>query len=778
VLRQTGNLPAEVSSFVNRRGERAEIKRLLALSRLVTVTGVGGVGKTRTALRVATEVRRSFSDGVWWVELSALRQPDLLAVAVANVLGLQDHTRQQLDVLADFVAERRLLLVLDTCEHLLNPCAALVDALLRAGPRLRVLATSRQPLGVAGEHTYSVPPLSTPDLGSGGVVHDHGVELFVERARAVDAGFALTPDNQQAVALLCGRLDGIPLAIELAAGRLRALSVGQLLEYLDDRFRLLTGGNRVGLPRHATMQTAIEWSYQLCTGTEQLLWARISVFIGDFVLGAAERVCADEELPVDAVLDAVAGLVDKSILLREVYPSGVRYRLLNTVREYGQERLRELGKERLLRARHAAYYLELARHFDAEWCGPEQVAWYERLNREHPNLRLALDFCLAEPDHHRTGLELAGRLRFYWFCCGVLPEGRHYLDRLLALKLEPGPALTTATWVSAWVALGRGDLAAICVRLAECRGYAQAQGDIAATGFAAYIAGSAAMLRGDQAQALALAEESADLHRQGGDPGMGLMLAYGGQSMALALAGQFRRAIVVTEELRAVCDEYGERWMRSYADYIRAVAELAGGNPEAASGYARDALRLKSALRDCLGVVLAIDVLSLAAVELDDAERAARLLGISYELWGMLGLPQFGAPDLVAARQRCEREAYEALGDRGYHHAFEAGRNLDPDAAIAYALGERQQRRRGPSRERAAWAPLTRRERQIAELVAEGRTNQEIANRLVISKRTVDSHVEHSLAKLGFATRAQIAAWVTEQRAEPSDESAPVEQRR
>jgi non-specific serine/threonine protein kinase len=772
VTKQLGNLPAEVSSFVDRRRECAELKRLITASRLVTVTGVGGVGKTRTALRVAAEMRRSFADGVWWVELSTVQQSDLIAPAVAEVLGLRDQTtRPLLDVLSDHLSERRMLLVLDTCEHLVDACAQLAGALLRAAVGLRVLATSRQPLGLTGEHMVAVPPLGVPGPGS----WDPGVasgpspalELFVERAKALDHDFTLAGDNRTAVAMLCRRLDGIPLAIELAAARVRALSPQQILALLDDRFGLLVGGSRAGLARHATLQTAIAWSHELCTPAERLLWSRASVFAGDFDLTGAQEVCADDRLTRDAMLDVMAGLVDKSVLLRSEHPSGTRYRLLDTMREYGLDRLRKAGEDAALRHRHVDYYLAMARRLDAQWCGPDQVEWYERMNREHANLRAALDFCLTEPEAHRAGLELAGTLRYLWVCCGFLRDGRRYLDSVLGLDPAPGPALTTALWTGAYVAAAQGDLDAAEARVAQCRPYAEQQGDDVAAGWIAYIATVVTLFRGDVQQAIALGKRSADLHRSGGDPGIGLLVAFGVLSLAFGLAGEPDRAVEVSEECRKSCDEYGEQWARSYVDYLRAVAELGRGDAKAAVTYARDALRFKRLLGDSLGIALAVDALASAAAALGDAERAARLLGIANQVWHTFGLPQFGAPNLAAARHASERQARDILGDPAYEAAFRAGLRLDPDAGIAYALDEQPERSPAAARQRTGWAPLTRREREIAELVAEGLTNPRIAARLTITNRTVATHIEHILTKLGFATRAQIAAWVAERRPDP-----------
>ncbi|WP_433380043.1 ATP-binding protein [Actinoplanes sp. CA-142083] len=750
--RLRGNLPAELSSFVDRVGERAALKRLLTAARLVTVTGVGGVGKTRTTLRVAAEVQRAFADGAWFVDLSALARADLVVEAVGQSLGLRDQsTRPQVEILAEYLAGRRLLLVLDNCEHLAESCAELIDSLLRAAPGLRVLTTSRQPLGVQGEHVFPLPPLP---------VDDAAVTLFVERARASAPGFALTDADQDAVDRLCRGLDGIPLAIELAAVRTRALPVRQIADLLDDRFTLLSrGGAGIG-GRHESLRTAIDWSYGLCTRAEGLLWARLSVFAGQFDLAAAQQVGADGELAGANIVRLVAGLVDKSILLCETHAAGASYRLLDTIREYGLELLLKTGEERRLRRRHRDFYLELARRFDAEWCGPDQIAWYLRLSREHSNIRAALDFSLSDPAEQEAGLEMAAALVYFWIACGHCREGRHYLDLALGLDQAPSPALTKALWVCAWVAQSQGDETAAKARVAQCRPLAAAQADTTAAGWIAYLESADATLHGDPVLAVALAEESVDRHRNGGDLGTGLLAGLAAQSIALAFAGEFDREIAIAEETRQLSDERGAGWMRSYADYLRALGEVGRGAPGVAVRYARDALRFKRQLGDSAGCAMAVDVLATAAATLGEAERAVRLLGVSQRIWETVGLPQLGSAGMTATRALVEEQARAKLGDRGFDAALADGLGLDREAGIEYALDEPSTPPAVPPP--AGWAPLTRREHEVAVLIAEGLTNQQIAERLVIGRRTANTHVEHILTKLDFTSRAQIAVWATE----------------
>jgi predicted ATPase len=690
--RHGGNLPAEISSFVGRTRECAELATALADHRLVTVTGIGGVGKTRTALRVAAEQSGRFADGVWLVELSGLQDSQLLANAVADALGIQDQTlRPQVDVLADYLAEREPLLILDTCEHLLDGCALLSAVLLAAAPKLRIMATSRRPLDIDGEHVYPVLPLPVPEAHTADT--SDAMTLFAERARAVDPGFALTGGTGAAVAQLCRRLDGIPLAIELAAVWLRSLTIEQVAERLDERFKLLAGGD-TALGRHETLRTAIGWSHELLRSDERLLWARLAVFPGGFDAASAARVCADDQLPEDDIAVLLEGLVERSILLRDPCEGGgpdfeaPRYRLLDTIREYGEEWLVQLGEQDRLRRRHRDRYLWLARRYEAEWCGPDQVPWCDRLKCEHANLRAALDYCLADPAEHRVGLDLVGTLYLFWVPGGFIREGRHYFDRLLAADPPPGRELTKALWTCARLAATQGDFAAVDERLAACRTYAAEQGDRVAEASVVYIAGSCAMLRGDHETAVPLLEQATELHQNGGDPGTGLIFAYALHSMARVMRGEVERAVELSEQCRAVADRYGEGWARSFGDYMRALAEMRRGDPAAAQRYGRESLAFKSRLGDNFGSALALDLLATAATAGGDPARGARLLGFAERVWATFGLPQAGSPDLAAARRRTEDLARGALGDEPYETAVRSGRELPMDEGFAYALGE------------------------------------------------------------------------------------------
>jgi len=473
-----GNLPADVTSFVGRKHELAAVKRLLPNTRLLTLTGMGGVGKTRLALRAAADLRRGFVDGVWLIELAGLQDGALVTQTVFSALGLHDRAAAgSVANLVEFLAPRQLLLIVDNCEHVLADCAQLTTELLRACPGLRILATTRQALGVAGEHTLVVPPLALPGEHEVMVAERlrtyDAVELFAERAAAVRPGFVVDESNCEAVAAVCWRLEGVPLAIELAAGRLRALSAQQLLERLDDRFRVLTGGSRTALPRQQTLRALIDWSYELCSAGEQLLWARLSAFADGFDLDAVEEVCTSPELPVERVLDLVAGLVDKSVLVAEERAGRVRYQLPETLREYGLELLDSSGETIDVLRRHEEWCHRLAKQTQDEWAGPNQVEWFGRLQSDHGNVRAALTFCIENPVEAERGIEMVAAMRYYWLTSGRLREGQRWMHRLLSVAPETAAFRARGLYVAGYLDLMLSDFASADVHLKEARTLAQ-----------------------------------------------------------------------------------------------------------------------------------------------------------------------------------------------------------------------------------------------------------------------------------------------------------------
>lgn len=764
---QVGRLPAEVTSFVGRRREVAEVKRLLSASRMVTLTGVGGVGKTRLALRAAADVCRAFPDGVWLVELAALENAELLPQTVTEALRIRDHSsKPPLEVLVDHLRDKQALLVLDNCEHLLDDCAEVSEVLLRSSSGLRIIATSRQPLGIACEQTLAVPPLSLPESGGPTAAADpldrcDAVRLFTERAGTVLPGFAVTEANRDGVEGICRRLDGIPLGIELATVRLRALSVQQLLERLDDRFRLLTAGSRVALPRHQTLRALIDWSYTLCTEKEQLLWARASVFAGGLDLEAAEAVCSGDGISRNEVLDLVTGLVEKSVLLREEHGQTVRYRLLETVRQYGRERLVASGQETELQRRHRDYYRELAAEAQVSLFGPDQVAWFSRLQREHANLRTALQFCFNRPGEARTGMAMATDLLYHWITSYYLGEGRRWFGEALAADTERTSIRARALWADSWLAIIQADVPAAMVLLEEARVLGKLFGDESVLGYVALYSGMVAMYRDDPTAAVALYDEALRRHQATGDP-VGLASALIRLSLAYSFLGDSHRAIAIGERCLEVCEDHSEGWHRAYTMMALGIDVWRQGDNRRATELEAESLRFNRSLNDPLGVGVNLEVLAWIAAGEGRWRRTALLLGALDTIWAAVGAPLSGYGHLVRYHDDCESRTRRALRKTAFQSVFEQGTRLSYDDALDFAL-ERETPGGGPEIPAALPSPLTPRETEIAGLVAQGLSNKEIAAALVISRRTAEGHVEHILGKLGFNSRSQIAVWAAEQ---------------
>ncbi|MGW3044959.1 ATP-binding protein [Kitasatospora sp. NPDC001159] len=690
-----GRLPAEVTGFVGRQRELVRLAGLLTGARLVTVTGPGGVGKSRLALRAAARAAGAFPDGAWLVDVAPVQDPLLLGHAVLEALRLTDGTaRPPLDVLGEQLAGRRLLLVLDGCEHLVEACAELTDALLRALPGLRVLATSRSALRASGEHLLTLAPLPVgpPPNGPAGVLPD-AVQLFADRARAVLPSFEVTETNAEAVSLLCRRLDGIPLAVELAAGRLRALSMEQITARLDDRFRLLTGGCRTALPRHQTLRTTIGWSHELCTVQERLLWARLSVFAGSFDLEATEYVCAGDGIEPEDVLDLLDELVAKSVVLREDSAFGVRFRLLDTLREYGGHWLRAAGGEPRLLLRHRDWYLGVATWGEVEWFGPRQAETAQRTRLAHTNLRAALEFCLVEPGEEQIALLLAGTLWFYWVGCGHLGEGRHWLDRALALDREPTEARAKALWVTGYMATLQGDPGSARPALEECRRQALDTGDDRALAYAVHRQGCAALIGDDPGRAAELFEEALWHYRTIGELNSNVVMAMIELGLAHLFQGDLDSGELWFGQARAVCEQHGEQWAYAYALYATAYSHYLDGAVQPARALARECVRLNHLFHDLLGIVLGIDLLALLETEPGgpgepaDLCEARVLQGAAHRIWRAVGNPFLGSRSFFGTHQECAERAWAGLSEQEYEDCYRAGTRLDLDAAVSRALG-------------------------------------------------------------------------------------------
>ncbi|MCX5201631.1 NB-ARC domain-containing protein [Streptomyces sp. NBC_00237] len=677
-----GHLPEEATTFVGRRADLARVAHLLTTHRLVTLTGPPGVGKTRLALRAAQQEQRGarHPDGVWWADLSPLRDEALLVASVSDAVDFADHTlRMPAEALCEWLQLKRVLLVLDCCERLAAPVAHLVGELLTTVPRLTILATSRQALGSRSEAVVDVPPL--PLDGP-----DGAADLFRDRARRAVPGLALDdPSVDTAVHAICTHLEGLPLALELACAQ---LAEDRTVQDVAQRLTARAGARLDVLAqdgtwpqRHRALRTAIGWSHELCTPLERLLWARLSVFRGDFGELEAAEICAGGPLDADTVGRALRGLVRKSVVRQR--PDG-SCRMLDTLREYGAMWLRELGEAPGAEARHAAFHADLVRRADEGWLGAEQAAWYRRIGDAHADLCAALDHLLeADPV---AALEMAGRVGFFWSCCGHLHEARTYLTRVLETQSVPGPHRSRALWALGVTTMLQGDHEAARWLGEQCAVAAWQAKDPEDMLSAAYLLGITYLMMGRPRAAHTVADRC--LVARPGD-------AFSSPSQlrcrlvrvfALTGMGLLAEAEEAAAELRRICAEQGECWTRAYADYQLALIALLQGRPDTAAAHARAMVDSKYRIRDSFGIALGLDVLAAALAAQGEGEQAARVYGTGFTYWGQVGHPQRGTPELEPVRAECERRARSLIGDAAYEHAYAEGVAAEQDTAVALAL--------------------------------------------------------------------------------------------
>ncbi|HEV2376898.1 MAG TPA: LuxR C-terminal-related transcriptional regulator [Streptosporangiaceae bacterium] len=753
--RRTGNLPAETSSFIGRRRELAEVRKRLTEARLVTLTGPGGVGKTRLAVRAATDLVRGFRGGGWLVELAEVGDPALVSNAVMAALDLRDQASADPEhLLLSYLADKELLLVVDNCEHLLGAVAALVTGVMKAAPGVRVVATSREPLAVPGEHVVPVPPFELPAPQLAGplarLAQNEAVMLFVARAAAASGMFELTPGNQAAVADLCRRLDGLPLAIELAAVRTRVLTPQQLLQRLSDRFGLLSGGGHAAVPRQATLRTTIEWSHDLLTDAERAVLRRTCVFAGRFALEDAESVCTSGDLASSRVLDLLSSLVDKSLVVKEDAGDVACYRLHESMREFARLKLREAAEEDAVELRCAQYYQsECGRPALAGERLDEWLAW---VGLEIDNIRAVLAWCLARADVQH-GTELARSLGWYWMTHATT-EGSRWLSEFLALDGATSEARAWALFMRGFLGVLKADPAAARPAL---RAAVAAARELALPGLLtqALCMGSVAEdMAGDHAAAWSMLDEAQLTTADAADvPGRLAVL------QARSLHAMFQADL----DTVLSASQEGERLARKAGDFYRrqamlinlATATLLAGRLDQSAPLLAEALQAARQLDDRVAQFHLVYACGCHATLSGRPALGAKLFGAADTMRSEVDaqVMQFAAPFMDRVRQ----DAAAALGAAKYAAELEAGKRLDRDAAVGLALG---QPARAATLDRAGTGLLGEREAEVARLVAEGLTNKEIGTRLFISERTVDSHVRAILNKLGFSSRAQIAAWV------------------
>jgi predicted ATPase/DNA-binding CsgD family transcriptional regulator len=675
------------------------------------------------------------------------------------------------DSLVDALRPRQLLIVLDNCEHLVQACAELVDVLLRACPDVRVLATSRQSLHVSGETTWRVPSLTLPpseDRTLAETFADYdATRLFVERAAAALPSFAISVQNEAAICRVCQRLDGIPLAIELAAARVAALGVDQIDERLSDRFRLLTGGSRVALPRQQTLRAALDWSLDLLSEEERVIFRRLAVFAGGFTLEAAETVCSVgvREEPVDTAIDVLGGLVDKSLVIADVTVGSVRYRLLETMREYGWEKLRLAGEEPVIRDRHRDWFLAQAEEADAEIRSSKQESWLIHLEREHDNLRAVLTWCLGIRRDGESGLRLAGSLAWFWRLHGHISEGRQWLRLALAMPSSQSVlSRSRALSGDGFLAFAQGDLVTATAHFEESLLLSRGLRDRRTVSWALHGLGRVWHSSGDGERAERALEESLDLFRDLGDTaGCAYSLFF--LARQARVRGDLVRATDLYGEAMLQAQAIGDTWLLGWVVAYRADLAFRQGDFGEAAALARQGLALLYQIRATWGVGACLEILCSLAGARGELERAARLSGAEEAIRTRLGTASQNL-DTVTYQQGVAA-VLGALGARRFTALVAEGRAMDLDDVVTYALTEDEvpanlPRRIGIRPTSRSSVTLTRREREVAALIARGFHNRDIAVALTITPRTVDTHVMNVLTKLELHTRAQIAVWAVE----------------
>jgi non-specific serine/threonine protein kinase len=683
------NLPVPLTHFIGRADEMAELLPLLDSTRLLTLTGAGGCGKTRLALELAAKVLPQFSDGVWAVDLAALSDPDLVISQVASALGLREGPNRPIDVaLGDFLRPRQMLILLDNCEHLIEACAHLAERLLQSAGRLSILATSREGLGITGETIWRVPSLALPDspapASADTLAACDAVRLFIERAHAVDASFSATPATVALVAQVCQRLDGIPLAIELAAARVKVLSIEQIHARLHDRFRLLTGGSRTAVARQRTLEAAVDWSYELLSEEERRLLRRLSVFAGGWTIETAEAVTSGDGLERTHVLNLLSRLVDKSLVNIDATGESRRYRLLETVRQYGYERLREPGEAERLRDRHLACFGELIRRAEPELMQSDQVTWLNRLDVEHDNLRSALEWCLASPARRHESLDLASGLSWFWLKRGYFREGQACLEHALAGGDAPAGLRAKAIMGLGSVTFFRGDLHRTQALAAEGVDLGRASGDPVAVSYLLGMLSMVALERDDLTACARLAGEGLAAARAS-DASWVQGVSLSALAYHALHEGDRDRAGRLHEEALALSRARGEKWAMGISLFDLALLRVMQQRHAEARAHCAEGIALSQEFGDRRGVAWCLGILSAAEVADGRALRAARLRGAMEGLLESVGAPVQDSYHRLIGDVSLEAMK-AALGAAACEAAVAEGRRMSPARAIELAM--------------------------------------------------------------------------------------------
>ncbi len=809
-----GNLAMPLSTFIGRERELADVRQLLSAHRLVTLTGAGGSGKTRLSLRIAGDLQNTFVDGAWFVELASLSDAALIPQTIASTLHIREGSGQALvDALIDFLSAREVLLVLDNCEHLIAACATMTETLLQTCPRLKVLATSREVLGISGEVAWTVPPLSLPrgqpwsNPGSAREAlplyeESESVQLFMARARAGSPDFRLTAENGAWVAEICRRLDGMPLAIELAAARVRSLSVQQIAQRLDDRFHLLTSGSRTAPPRQQTLASTLDWSYALLSEAEQKVLQRLSVFAGGATLEGAESVCGGQQ--AGEVLTLLSHLVDKSlVLVDQPEHGGTRYRLLETIRQYAHEKLVAFGEEEEVKNLHLDFFLQWAENAASLLGGAEQLHGLELFEAEHDNLRAALAWCKAMDRQQDSALRLVVACSRFWRLRGYLSEGRAHISAALARahsmqKTElyaralywnaalaylqsdyPATRRLGEESLTVWQEMnarrhaGLADTLDLLGELATEEGnYTAAPGlfeqaleiyrtleDSRGVGDMLMQLAWAHMRMGRYDQVALYMEEALTIFRQIGNAS-GIGFALSGLGELAIRQGSYERALHLLEESMAIRKQHGHKWGVGTVLGSLGWVALRRGKFQQMRDLLRESLSIRLEISDRGGIAWCLEKLAEAKYEQSQFQDATKIFGQAEALRAPIGsvIDPADQPEY----HRMITELRSALGEEVFSALWAGGKAMSLDEIMECALAAPESSSTAIRSEKDKYGGLTAREREVAALIAQGKSNREIAEIMTVGVKTIETYVTRILNKLGFNSRVQIATWAVE----------------
>lgn len=769
--RRPKNLPAPVSTFIGREGEISKIKQLIIENRLVTLTGAGGTGKTRLSVQVAQDLWGVFNDNIWFIELASLTDENLVPHKIMSTLGVREQPGRSLsDVIVYYLSLRPALIILDNCEHLITECAYISEILLQKCPDLHIIATSREVLGITGEVTWMVPPLSLPDrqpwvdiTSSQGAAKEYekseSFQLFVARAISKSPNFRITINNGAWVAEICRRLDGLPLAIELAAGQVRILSVQEIARRLDNRFHLLTTGSRTAHPRQQTLVSTLDWSYDLLSTKERKVFQRLSTFAGGATLKAAEVVCSGGNVDTGDVLEKLSQLVDKSLVLTDTFESGeTRYHMLETIREYAHEKLAQSVEWGTVRNQHLEFYLQLAKEAESKLRGPEEIFWYERLEDEIDNIRIALTWAMKS-NNSDAGLQVASSLGLFWFVRGHSKEGIGWLEK----ALEHRQSAQAASIAQALKYLGGllitiegRDLYQTVQILEESIELYQDLEDKSGIAWVLNLLGIIAISKGEDREAIKFLNQSLELRRKIGDP---WSIAHTMQNFATLYLqqGDYERAKAYSQETIAWFQRAG--YQRGVARTLLDLAQIAQheGNFTYAKNLMTKSLTQLLPFGDKWSAAVVLENIATLEHEEGFSSRAVQLYGTAEALREAVGMPlmEVECKDYETVVEALRRD----ISETEFSRAWAQGRAMTLEQVVELVINESEESQT-KDKDIDELGGLTARELETAILISEGKSNREIAEAMTVSVKTIETYVTRILRKLGFVSRVQVATWV------------------